>query len=130
MNLQINLSEEDIIGNHVVDCCFKVHKSLGPGLLEKIYETCLTHELIKLGHKVDRQVNIPIKYDGIEFKDGLRLDILVDNLVIIEVKAIDMVNPVWEAQIISQLKLTQKKLGYLVNFSVPLIKQGLRRYVN
>ena len=118
------------IGKYIVDAAFKVHKALGPGLLEKVYEVCLCHELRKLGLNVERQLDIPIVYDGITFEEGLRLDLLVDNKVIIELKAVDVVNPVWEAQIISHLILTGKQLGYLINFNVPLIKQGIRRYVN
>jgi GxxExxY protein len=121
---------EEAIGTAIVNACFKIHKSLGPGLLEKVYEVCLTHELRKLGFKVERQVNILIFYDGIVFDEGLRLDILVEDLVIIELKAVEIVNPVWEAQIISHLKLTHKNLGYLINFNVPLIKSGIRRFIN
>ena len=98
--------EEEKIGKTIVDCAFKVHLALGPGLLEKVYEVCLTHELIKAGLKVERQLEIPIEYDGIVFKEGLRLDLLVESKVIVELKAVDLVNPVWQAQIISHLKLT------------------------
>ena len=111
-----------------MNACFKIHKTLGPGLLEKVYEVCLSHELRKLGYKVDRQINIPISYDGIEFEDGLRLDILVEDCVIIELKAVELVNPVWEAQIISHLKLTNRNFGFLINFNVPLIKSGKKIY--
>jgi GxxExxY protein len=98
-------------------------------LLEKIYEVCLTHELRKGGYLVNRQVDIPIQYDGITFDEGLRLDILVEQKVIIEVKAVDQVNPVWQAQVLSHLKLTDLRLGYLINFNVPLIKQGIKRII-
>lgn len=122
--------EEEIIGKQIVNASFTIHKALGPGLLEKVYEVCLSHELKKLGLKVKRQLDIPIVYDGLIFDEGLRLDILVEDKVIIELKAVDIVNPVWEAQIISHLMLTGKRLGYLINFNVPLIKVGIRRYVN
>lgn len=122
--------EEEIIGKQIVNASFTIHKALGPGLLEKVYEVCLSHELKKLGLKVKRQLDIPIVYDGLIFDEGLRLDILVEDKVIIELKAVDIVNPVWEAQIISHLMLTGKRLGYLINFNVPLIKDGIRRYVN
>lgn len=118
------------IAKDIVNCAFKVHKSLGPGLLEKVYEICLTHELEKCGYNVKRQVEIPIVYDGISFKEGLRLDILVEDEIIVEVKAVDQVNPVWEAQIISQLKITDKRLGFLINFNVPLVKNGIKRFIN
>lgn len=90
----------------------------------------MAHELRKAGFHVRRQVDIPIKYDGIVFDEGLRLDLLINDLVIVELKAVDQLNAVWEAQIISHLKLTELKLGYLVNFNVPLIKQGIKRYRN
>ena len=122
--------EDENIGKIIVNAAFTVHKALGPGLLEKVYEVCMTHELRKSGLNVERQLDIPIVYDGITFEEGLRLDLLVDNRVIIELKAVDIVNPVWEAQIISHLLLTGKRLGFLINFNVPLIKDGIRRYVN
>ena len=121
---------EEEIGKAIVNAAFKVHKELGPGLLEKVYEVCVAHELRKAGYNVKRQIDIPIVYDGIQFDEGLRLDLLVNDLVIVELKAIDLVNPVWEAQIISHLKLTKLKLGYLINFNVPLIKDGIKRFRN
>lgn len=124
-----SLSEhEEKIGRAIVNAAYKVHKALGPGLLEKIYEACMAHELRKEGFDVKRQVELPIHYDGIKFDEGLRMDLLVDDLVIAELKAINKVNRVWEAQIISHLKLSELNLGYLINFNVPLIKEGIRRY--
>jgi GxxExxY protein len=124
------LSErEEEIGKAVVNTAYKVHAELGPGLLERVYEVCLAHELRKLDFLVVRQVDIPIQYDGITFDEGLRLDILVENKVIIEVKAVDLVNPVWQAQVLSHLKLTNLRLGYLINFNVPLIKEGIKRII-
>jgi GxxExxY protein len=122
--------EEEEIGKKIVNAAYVIHKSLGPGLLEKVYEICMSHELTKSGLIVRRQVDIPIVYDGITFEEGLRLDLLVNDKVIIELKAVEIVNPVWEAQIISHLKLTGKQLGYLINFNVPLIKQGVKRFIN
>ena len=121
--------ELNAIGRKIVDAAFTVHKSLGPGLLEKVYESCFCHELKKRGLNFQRQLNIPIVYDGITFNEGLRLDVLVENQVICELKALENVNPVWEAQILSHLKITGNRLGYLINFNVPLMKQGIRRYV-
>ena len=121
--------EEERIGKLIVNAAFQVHKELGPGLLEKVYEIALEHELKKAGLKVVRQIDIPIVYDSIIFKEGLRLDVLVENLVICEIKAVDQVNPVWSAQVLSHLKLTEKRLGYLINFNVPLIKQGIKRFI-
>lgn len=113
-----------------VHAAFKVHKELGPGLLERVYEVCLEHEIGKLGLEVQRQVDIPIVFDNIVFDEGLRLDLLVEDYIIIEVKAVELVNPVWSAQIISHLKLTDKDLGFLINFNVPLIKSGIKRFIN
>jgi GxxExxY protein len=118
----------EIIGKAVVNASYKVHKTLGPGLLERIYEVCLAHELTKSGFNVKRQQNIPIVYDGISFDEGLRMDILVNDLVIVEPKAVDEMNPVWVAQIISHLKLTGLQLGFLINFNVSIIKHGIKRY--
>lgn len=129
--MDMNLSpEEENIGKKIVNASFLVHKAIGPGLLEKVYEVCLSHELRKSGLKVERQLDIPICYDGLIFDEGLRLDLLVENRVIIELKAVEIVNPVWEAQIISHLTLTKLRLGYLINFNVPLIRDGIRRFVN
>ncbi|NWF89780.1 MAG: GxxExxY protein [Ignavibacteriaceae bacterium] len=122
-------SEEERIGKIIVNSAFKVHKELEPGLLEKIYEIALAHEIQKAELKVKRQVDIPIIYDGIKFDEGLRMDLLVEDLVIIEVKAIEQVNAVWTAQVLSHLKLTQKRLGYLINFDVPIIKEGIKRII-
>ncbi len=132
-NLQVKFQplteEEERIGKAIVDSAFSVHKQLGPGLLERVYEVCLCHELAKRGVSTIRQLDIPIQYDGLTFDEGLRLDILAGELVIAEIKAVDQVNPVWEAQVLSHLKLTGKRLGYLINFNVPLMKSGIKRFV-
>jgi GxxExxY protein len=125
-----SVSEQDeLIGAAIVNAAFQVHKELGPGLLEKVYEVCFCHILTKNGFDVKRQVEIPITFDGIYFNEGLKLDVLVNDRVICELKAIEIVNPVWEAQLLSHLKLTGKKLGYLINFNVPIIKKGIKRMV-
>ena len=121
---------EEEIGKAIVNVVFEVHRDLGPGLSEKVYEVCVAHNLRKAGYEVKRQIGIPICYDGIQFDEGLRLDLFVNGLVIAELKAIDLVNPVWDAQIISHLKLTNLRLGYLINFNVPLIKNGIKRFRN
>ena len=121
--------ELDAIGKKIVDSAYTVHKTLGPGLLEKVYEICFCHELQKRGLKYQKQLDIPIVYDGITFKEGLRLDVLVENTIICELKALEIVNPVWEAQILSHLKITGNRLGYLINFNVPLMKSGIRRFI-
>jgi len=120
---------EERIGKAIVDAAVAVHRVLGPGLLETIYEVCFCHELAKRGLSFRRQVIVPIIYDGITFAEGLRLDVLAEDLVICELKAVEMMNPVYEAQLLSQMKLTGKRLGYLVNFNVPLIKNGIKRMI-
>jgi GxxExxY protein len=106
-----------------------VHKELGPGLLERVYEVCFCHELTRRGLKYLRQVDIPITYDGILFDEGLRLDVLVEDDIICELKAVEVTNPVWEAQLLSHLKLSKKDLGFLINFNVPRIKDGIKRII-
>jgi GxxExxY protein len=121
--------EEDRIGKEIVNAAFHVHTQLGPGLLEKVYEVCFCYVLAQKGFEIKRQLDIPIVFEGLVFEEGLRLDVMVNDLVICELKALENVNPVWEAQLLSHLKLTNKRLGYLINFNVPLIKNGIKRIV-
>jgi len=124
------LSEkEERIATQIVDAAFTVHKRLGPGLLENVYEVCFCYELEKRKLRVKRQVNIPIKYDNIIFDEGLRLDVLVEDSIICELKAVDKINPVWDAQILSHLRMLDKRLGFLINFNVPKIKSGIKRII-
>ena len=118
------------IAKIIVNSAFKVHKNLGPGLLERVYEVCLAYEINKAGLNVQSQIDVPIIYDGVTLKEKLRLDLIVENIVIVEVKAVEIVNPVWQSQIISHLKLTDNQLGFLINFNVPLIKNGIKRFIN
>ncbi len=120
---------EEQIARAIVSCAYTVHKALGPGLLESVYEVCYCHELGKHGYAIRRQVPVPIVYDGLTFNDALRLDVLVDDRVICELKAVEEMHPVFTAQLLSQLKLTGKRLGFLINFNVPLIKQGIKRVI-
>jgi GxxExxY protein len=122
-------SELNQIGKKIVDAAYKVHKGLGPGLLEKVYEVCFCHELSKKGIKYLRQVDIPIEYDNLIFDEGLRLDVLVEENIICELKSVDQVNPVLKAQVLSHLKLMDKRLGYLINFNVKNIGKGIQRFV-
>ena len=121
--------ELNILGKKIVDAAYTVHKNLGPGLLEKVYEICFCHELTKRGLTYQRQVDIPITYDGLVFNEGLRLDVIVKNEIICELKALEIVNPVWEAQLLSHLKLTNKRLGFLINFNMSNIGEGIKRFV-
>jgi GxxExxY protein len=129
MKFKLLSKREESIAEKIVDAAFTVHKVLGPGLLEKVYEVCFCHELFKRELKYQRQVDLPITYDGMIFDEGLRLDVLVEELIICELKAVDEMNPVWKAQILSHLRLTGKRLGFLINFNVPLIKNGINRII-
>lgn len=122
--------EEERIAKLIVNAAYKVHKTLGPGLLEKVYEACFCHELKKAGLEFERQVYLPICYDGLEFDEGLKLDVLVEEQIICELKSVVEIHPVYQAQILSHLKLLQLNLGFLINFNVPLIKNGIKRYIN
>jgi GxxExxY protein len=121
--------EEERIARAIVDAAYAVHKALGPGLLESVYEVCFCHELAKRGLAYKRQVDVPVTYDGITFETGLRLDVLVADRVICELKAVETENPVFEAQLLTQLKLTGKRLGFPINLNVPRIKQGIHRVI-
>ncbi len=112
----------------IVDCAYKVHIALGPGLLEKIYEACFCHELSKRNIPYKRQQILGITYDNLIFDEGLKLDVLVDDLIICEFKAVDNVNPIWLAQLLSHLKLTKLHVGFILNFNVAIMKNGIRRY--
>ncbi|MGH7792803.1 MAG: GxxExxY protein [Thermodesulfobacteriota bacterium] len=129
MSFKVLSEQEESIAQKIVEAAYAVHKKLGPGLLERVYEVCFCHELSKRGLKYQRQVAIPVVYDGIVFDEGLRIDVFVEELIICELKAVEEMNPVWNAQVLSHLKLTGKRLGFLINFNVPLIKEGIRRII-
>jgi GxxExxY protein len=118
------------ISKHVVDAAMRVHSVLGPGLLENAYEACLKHELAKRGLQVEQQVVLPVAYDGVKIDLGYRLDLLVAGEVILELKAVEKVTPLHQAQLLSYLKLSGKKLGLLINFNVVHLKDGIKRMVN
>ncbi len=114
------LSErEEFLGKQIVDIAFSIHKQLGPGLLESVYEKCFCYELLNRQIPFQRQKEVAIIYNGLKIDDGLRIDILVDDLVIIELNAQDNFHPVWEAQMLSYLQLSQQRLAFLINFHVP-----------
>ncbi len=117
----------DEVARQVVDAAFAVHKSLGPGLLESVYEACLVHELIKRGLNVKSQVSLPVIYDSLKIDAGLRLDVIVEECVIIELKAVEAILPVHRAQLLTYLKMSEMRLGLLINFNVSLIKDGIIR---
>jgi GxxExxY protein len=118
------------ISGQVVDAAMKVHSALGPGLLENAYEACLEHELNKRGLRVERQVELPVVYDGVQIDLGYRLDLVVEGAVIVELKAVEKIAPIHEAQLLSYLKLSNKKIGLLINFNVLHLKDGIKRMVN
>lgn len=121
---------ENEVGKVVVDAAFQVHSKLGPGLLESVYEVTLAHELKKRGRSIDRQVPVPILYDNIRFEEGFRADIIVDELVIVELKSVEEVRRVHKKQLLTYLRLADKRLGYLINFGAELIKDGITRVSN
>lgn len=124
------ISEElERLATACVDAAFRVHKALGPGLLESVYEACMAYELRKTGFNVERQVDCPIVYDGHELDEGFRIDLLVDGKLIVELKATERMVPVYLAQTMTYLKLAKRRLGLLMNFNVPAIKDGIKRIV-
>jgi GxxExxY protein len=122
-------AELNELSRQVVDAAFQVHKALGPGLLESVYEACLCHELKKRNISFQRQVVLPVVYDGVEIEEGLRLDLWIDKELIVELKAVEVLNEVHQAQLMTYMKLTGTRLGLLVNFNVPVIKQGIKRII-
>lgn len=124
------MSKENKIAKLVVDAAYHVHTTLGPGLLESVYEVVLAHEIEKRGLALDRQVSIPIQYEGLVFDEGFRADMIVDGSVIIELKSVESVAPVHKKQLLTYLRLADKRLGLLLNFGAPLIKKGIFRIVN
>ena len=121
--------ELNIISGKVVEAAFAVHAGLGPGLLEGVYEICLFHELQKRGLKAERQVSLPVIYDGLTLEEGLRLDMLVEDALVLELKAIEEILPVHLAQVLTYLKLSGRRLGLLINFNVARIKDGIKRII-
>jgi GxxExxY protein len=114
----------------IIEAAMKVHSALGPGLLESAYEACLLHELRKLKVKVLSQVSLPVLYDGVEIDAGYRIDLTVEDRIIVEMKAVEKILPIHEAQILSYLKLSGKKLGLLINFNVVHLRNGIKRMAN
>ncbi len=120
----------EFIGKTILDCAFEVHKELGSGLLESIYEECLTEELRNKGLKVQNQLHLPLHYKGRKLDKHFRIDMLVEDIIVVEIKSVYDIYPIDEAQLVSYMKLANKKLGYLLNFNVVLLKDGIRRKVH
>ena len=121
--------EVNDITRKIIGCAIEVHKNLGPGLLESAYEECLAFELNKTGLSIKRQIPAPVVYKDVKLECGYRIDILVENLVIIELKVVDEINPVHQAQILTYLKFSNMKFGLLINFNVTILKNGIRRFI-
>lgn len=121
---------ENEIAKIIVDVCYKIHSSLGPGLLESVYEAILCHELIKRGLNVERQKPIPVVWDDIYLDIGFRSDLIVENKVIIEIKSVEKISNVHLKQLLTYVRITNLKLGLLINFNEALIKDGIKRVVN
>jgi GxxExxY protein len=120
---------ETWLTGQVVGSAISIHRVLGPGLLESVYEKCFCYELYKRNIPVLRQQDVPIIYDDFVINNGLRIDLIVDDLVVIELKAQENYHPVWDAQLLSYLRLTGKRLGYILNFHVPVMKDGIKRMI-
>ena len=122
--------ETNEVSGQIVDSAMRVHSRLGPGLLESAYEACLAYELQKRGLELHRQLPLPIIYDGLRIDAGYRIDILVEKAVIVELKAVEAINPVHRAQLLSYLRLSQKRVGLLINFHVRHLRDGIERFVH
>ncbi|MFI4934853.1 MAG: GxxExxY protein [Caulobacterales bacterium] len=122
--------DENVLGEQILGCALKVHRALGPGLLESAYEACLAHEFEKADIEFQRQLTLPLVYDGVSIDAGYRLDLLVANCVVVEIKAIDKIADVHRAQLLSYLRLGGYRLGYLLNFNVALMRDGIVRLAN
>ena len=129
--MQVNEKDRlDEITRRIIGAAIEVHRHLGPGLLESAYETCLVFELKQLGFGVEQQKPLPVVYKGIALDCGYRLDLVVEDAVIVELKAVEQLASIFEAQLLSYLRLTGKKVGLLINFHVPVLKNGIKRIAN
>jgi len=121
--------EVEKVAKVTLDAAYKVHSQLGPGLLESVYETCLAHELKQAGLDVQTQIALPVLYDGIKIDTAYRIDMIVENCVVVEIKAVDQMSPLFQAQLLTYLKLSGYRLGYLINFNVPRLRNGIQRLI-
>jgi iron complex transport system substrate-binding protein len=124
------MTDLNSISGTIVDAAFHIHSTLGPGLLESVYEVVLAHELEKRGLKVERQKAVPIEFEGIRFDEGFRAELIVENCVIVELKSVEELSRVHSKQLLTYLRLLDYRLGLLINFGAPVIKDGIRRIVN
>jgi GxxExxY protein len=126
---ELTLGLEEV-AKSIVDCAIKVHRALGPGLLESAYQECLAYELRKRGLRVDCEVSLPLMYDGLRIDAGYRVDMIVEKCILIENKTVDHLAPIHEAQLLTYLKLMDYRIGFLLNWNVVLMKHGIKRLVN
>ncbi len=123
--------EDDELGTKLIGCAIQVHRALGPGLLESVYETCLHHELSKVGIDSKTQVFLPFEYDGLQFDNAFRADLIVADRLIVEIKAVEKILPIHSSQLMTYLKLSRRRIGYILNFNVTQLRQGgIKRLVN
>ncbi len=122
-------NETEKVGKAVLDAAYRVHTTLGPGLLESVYETCIAYEIRASGLLTETQVPVLVTYKDLKLEGGLRLDLLVEKCVIVEIKAVEMMNPVFDAQLLTYLRLSGVRLGFLINFTVPHLRNGIKRMV-
>jgi GxxExxY protein len=130
MDREYSIKQENELSNKIIGLAIEVHRHLGPGLLESAYEECLCQELVRNNLTFERQKPLPIVYKGTKLDCGYRLDIVVEKLIIIELKAIEQIAPIHQAQLLTYLKLSHLKLGLIINFNVPILKEGIKRMVN
>ncbi len=130
MNIEAITSQINKLTEKIIGCAIEVHSAIGPGLLESAYEECLCYELAQRGIKFERQVPLPISYKNVKLDCGYKMDLVVEGLIIVEIKAVERVIPVHEAQLLSYLKLYDKKIGLLLNFHVPRLRDGIKRIAN
>jgi len=127
---RVSWSAENELTDRIIGAAIEVHRHLGPGLLEAVYEECLCYELSQMGLRFNRQVHLPINYKGIKFESAYKMDLVVEDAIVIEIKAIEELLPVHAAQLLTYLKSSNKRVGLLLNFNVPILKSGLKRIVN
>ena len=129
MGLEVEEKLDDPLGRRVIGCALEVHRVLGPGLLESIYEHALAHELASVGIPFQRQLELPVHYKGDILECGFRIDLFVAQRLVVEIKSVDVLLPIHQAQLLTYLRLTRCRAGLVINFNVPLLKQGLKRMV-
>lgn len=129
-NMRLTNQELNDLAGIILDAAITVHRAIGPGLLESVYQECLVMELRKRGIKVEREVHVQLHYQNEPIDKEYKIDLLVENEIILELKSVEFILKVHEAQIVSYLRLSNRKLGFLINFNVPLLKQGFKRFVN